>query len=43
MREPIKLATIECSVCATWIDIFQQYEPELALVWEERDVEGLSC
>ena len=43
MREQTKLATIECSVCAAWIDIIQQYEPELALFWEARGVEGHSC
>ena len=41
--EPVKLATIECAACSAWIDVFQQYEPDFALVWDARDVEGHSC
>jgi hypothetical protein len=42
-REATKLSTVECSTCLAWIDIFQQYEPDLALVWDARDVEEHSC
>ena len=43
MAVPSKLATLECSTCTALIDVFQQYEPDLALIWDARDVEGPSC
>ena len=27
MRGPIKLSTIECTVCSALIDVFQEFDP----------------
>jgi len=38
-----KLTTIECASCSAWIDVFQQIEPEINMVWRARDGEENAC
>jgi hypothetical protein len=38
MDDMVKLATIECAICSTLIEVFRRYEPDAAIiVWSTQD------
>ena len=38
--EPVKLATIECAICAAWIEVYRRYTADQAIIaWDARVAE----